>query len=130
MNDLAKHIFGNAHLCNLGNLPKIKSHIYDSIDAMKTAQDHPTFIFNFSMVHHTLGDIQQIAHAILTRKHPVLERSSGLLIRGFGAFLKGINPLTQVSNMGHLAADLRSFLKKGGIALWNAPINVFKSQFF
>lgn len=124
MNDLAKHIFGNARLCNLSNLSKIESHVYDSIDAIRTAPDHPTFIFNFSMAHRTLGDIQQLAQAILSGTHPVLQRSSELLIKGFGAFLKGLNPLTQVSNMGHLACDLGSLLKKGGTALWNDPITV------
>jgi hypothetical protein len=122
MNDLAKHIFGNARLCNLSNLPKIELHVYDSIDAMRTAQDHPTFIFNFSMVNRTLGDIQQLTHAILSGRHPVLERSSELLIKGFSSFFKGLNPLTQASNMGHLAYDLGSLLKKGASALWNDPI--------
>lgn len=122
MNDLAQHVFGNARLCNLSNLPKIESHVYGSIDAMRTAQDHPTFIFNFSMASRTLGDIQQIAHAILSGTHPVLGRSSELLTKGFSAFFKGLNPLTQASNMGHLAYDLGSLLKKGGTALWNDPI--------
>lgn len=122
MSDLAKHVFANAHHCNLSNLPTIELHVYNSIDAMRTAQDHPTFIFNFSMVHHTLGDIQQLAHAILSGRHPVLERSSELLTRGFDKFFRGLNPITQVSNIGHLASDLGSFLKKGGIALWNDPI--------
>ena len=122
MNDLAKHVFVNARHCNLSNLPKIESHVYNSIDAMRTAQDHPTFIFNFSMVHHTLGDIQQIAHAILSGRHPVLERSSELLIRGFDKFFRGLNPITQASNIGHLASDLKSLFKKSGSALWNDPI--------
>jgi hypothetical protein len=124
MSDLAKHVFANAHHCNLSNLPTIESHVYNSIDAMRTAQDHPTFIFNFSMVSHTLGDIQQLAHAILSGRHPVLERSSELLTRGFDKFFRGLNPITQVSNIGHLASDLGSFLKKGGIALWNDPITI------
>lgn len=124
MSDLAKHIFANAYHCNLSNLPKIESHVNDSIEAMRIAQDHPTFIFNLSMVNHTLGDIQQIAHAILSGTHPVLQRSSELLIEGFSAFLKGLNPITQVSNMGHLAYDLGSLLEKGGSALWNDPIAV------
>jgi hypothetical protein len=51
MSDLAKHVFVNAHYCNLSNLPKIEMHVYDSIDAMKVAQNHSEFIFNFSMVH-------------------------------------------------------------------------------
>jgi hypothetical protein len=89
---------------------------------MRTAQDHPTFIFNFSMVNRTLGDIQQLTHAILSGRHPVLERSSELLIKGFSSFFKGLNPLTQASNMGHLAYDLGSLLKKGASALWNDPI--------
>jgi hypothetical protein len=124
MNDLAKNVFVNAHRCNMSFLPKIKSHVYGSIDAMRIAQDHPTFIFNFSMVHHILGDIQQLAHAILSGSHPILKRSSELLIRGFGKFFNGLNPLTQASNMGHLACDLGSLLKKSGIALWNDPIAV------
>lgn len=122
MSNLAKHIFVNAHHCNLRNLPKIESHVYGSIDAMRIAQDHPTFIFNFSMVHHTLGDIQQLAHAILSGTHPILERSSELLTRGFDKFFSGLNPLTQASNMGHLACDLGSLLKRSGTALWNDPI--------
>jgi Bacterial EndoU nuclease len=122
MNDLAQHIFGNARLCNLSNLPKIESHVYNSIDAMRTAQDYPTFIFNFSMASRTLGDIQQLAHAILSGTHPTLERSSELLIKGFSTFFKGLNPLTQASNIGHLAYDLGSLLKKGCSALWNDPI--------
>ncbi len=124
MNDLAQHIFGNARLCNFSNLLKIELHVYNSIDAIRTAKDHPTFIFNFSMVSRTLGDMQQLAHAILSGTHPVLQRSSELLLKGFGAFFKGLNPVTQVSNMGHLACDLRSLLKKGGAALWNDPIAV------
>jgi hypothetical protein len=124
MSDLAQHVFGNAHLCNLRNLPSIESHVYDSIDAMRIAQDHPTFIFNFSMAHRTLGDIQQLAHAVLSGTHPVLERSSELLTIGFSAFFKGLNPVTQAANMGHLALTLGSFLKKSGTALWNDPITV------
>lgn len=124
MSDLAKQIFVNAYHCNLSNLPKIESHVYNSIEAMRIAQDHPTFIFNFSMVNHTLSDIQQLAHAILSGKHPVLKRSSELLIKGFDTFFKGLNPLTQASNLGHLASNLGSFLKKSGTALWNDPITV------
>jgi hypothetical protein len=128
MNNLAQHIFGNARLCNLSNLSKIESHVYDSIDAIRIAQDHPTFIFNFSMANRTLGDIQQLAHAILSGTHPVLQRSSELLLTGFGAFFKGLNPVTQVSNMGHLAYDLGSLLKKSGAALWNDPIAVMHNS--
>ncbi len=124
MSNLAERIFGNARLCNLSNLPKIESHVYDSIEAMRIAQDHPTFIFNFSMVNHTLGDIQQLAHAILSGTHPVLQRSSELLMGGLETFFKGLNPVTQASNMGHLACDLGSLLKKSGTALWNDPIAV------
>jgi len=91
---------------------------------MRIAQDHPTFIFNFSMVHHTLGDIQQLAHAILSGTHPTLQRSSELLATGFTAFFKGLNPITQISNMGHLACELGSLLGKSGTALLNAPIGV------
>lgn len=124
INNLAKHIFGNAYHCNLRNLPQIESHIYNSIDAMKIAQDHPTFIFNFSMVHHTLGDIQQLAHAIFSGTHPVLEKSSELLLRGLNKFTTALNPLTQASNISHLVCDLGILLKKSGAALWNDPINV------
>ncbi len=124
MSDLAERIFGNARLCNLSNLPTIESHVNDTIDAMRLAQNHPTFIFNFSMVNRTLGDIQQLAHAIFSGTHPVLERSSELLMRGFSKFFTELNPLTQASNMGHLAYDLGKFLKKSGSALWNDPINV------
>ncbi|HJZ22969.1 MAG TPA: EndoU domain-containing protein, partial [Candidatus Babeliales bacterium] len=122
MSDLAQRVFVNGHLCKLDFLPKIESYVYDSIDAMRIAQDHPTFIFNFSMVHHTLGDIQQLAHAILSGTHPTLQRSSELLVTGFTAFFKGLNPITQISNMGHLACELGSLLGKGGTALLNDPI--------
>ena len=48
-------------------------------------------------------------------------------MRGFSAFLKGLNPVTQAENMGHLVCDLGSFLKKGGAALWNDPIAVMNN---
>jgi len=124
MSDLAERIFGNARLCNLSNLPTIESHVHDTIDAMRLAQDHPTFIFNFSMVNRTLGDIQQLAHAILSGTHPMMQQSSELLMEGLKAFFEGLDPVTQVKNIGHLAMELGSFLDKGGSALWNDPIMV------
>lgn len=124
MNTLAKNVFANGYRCNLSNLPQIESHVHDTIEAMKIAQDHPTFIFNLSMVNHTLGDIQQLAHAVLTGTHPVLTRSSELLTRGFESFFKGLNPVTQAQNMGHLAKSLGSFLGKSWTALRNDPIGV------
>src|SRR4030095_10894358 len=122
MSDLAKCVFVNGYNCNLSFLPKIESHVYGSIDAMRIAHDHPTFIFNLSMVNRTLGDIQQLAHAIFSGNHPILVRSSELLIRGLDKFFRGLNPFTQASNIGHLACDLGSLLEKGGTALWNDPI--------
>jgi len=41
---------------------------------------------------------------------------------GFDTFFRGLNPLTQVSNMSHLATHLGSLLKKSGTALWTDPI--------
>jgi len=122
MSDLAKCVFVNADHCKLSNLPKIKSHVYGSIDAMGIAHDRPTFIFNLSMVNRTLGDIQLLTHAILTGSHPILVRSSELLIGGIDKFFRGLNPFTQASNIGHLAYNLGSLLGKGGTALWNDPI--------
>ena len=124
MSNLAERIFGNARLCNLRHLPKIEAHVHDSIDAMKIAQDHPTFIFNLSMVNHTLGDIQQLAHAVLSGTHPVMQQSSELLMSGLKAFFEGLDPVTQIKSMGHLAMELGSILDKGGSALWNDPILV------
>ncbi len=127
MNDLAKSVFFNADHCNLSNLPKIQWHVYGSIDAMRIAQDQPTFIFNLSMVNRTLGDIQILTHSILNGTHPAVQRTSELFIRGLGKFMNGLNPVTQISNMGKLALDLGSLVKKGGEALWNDPIAAIDS---
>jgi hypothetical protein len=122
MSNLAERIFGNARLCNLRDLPKIESHVQDSIDGIRSAQDYPTFIFNFSMVNRVLGDIQQLAHAVLSGTHPVMQQSSELLIEGFKAFFEGLNPVEQIKGMGHLALEIGAFLDKSGTALWNDPI--------
>lgn len=122
MSDLAHDVLSNARHCHLMNLPKIETEIHHSIDAIRTAQDQPTFIFNFSMVNRTLSDLQQIAHAILTGKHPIIEKSSELLTESLGAFITGLDPFKQAESMQGLISDLGLFLKKEGAALWNDPI--------
>jgi len=122
MSNLADRVFVNAHLCKLNFIENIENHIIDSLRIIKASENDAQFVFNVTIVDRVLTDIQQVSQSIVTGKPTLWERSPELLIRGFGKFFKGLNPLTQASNMGHLACDLGALLKKGGIALWNDPI--------
>ena len=113
MTTVADTVFANARLCKLSFVSKVEPQIYNSIEAMRTAQDCPTFIVNLAIVSHTIGDVQAHAWAIVKGEMALLVRAPELLERAIEKFIFALNPVTQLANMGNFVSDAGYLLKKG-----------------
>ena len=102
---MAKQVFNNARLCKLDFVENIENHIIDSLQIIKAPQNDAEFIFNVTVVDHLLTDIQLTTEAIVDGKLITWKRSSELFMRGLEKFGRGLNPITQVTNICHLLKD-------------------------
>lgn len=118
--NVARHVLGNAYLCNVEHVADIQESIDKSLGIIRAPKNDVEFVFHVATVDHVLTDLQTQSEIVAEGKPSLWERTPGLLVRAATTFILRVNPVEQASEWGSLATTGLNLLGQGAYAFGDA----------
>lgn len=123
LEDVARHVLGNAYLCNVEYVADIQESIDKSLDIIRAPKNDVEFVFHVATVDHVLTDLQTQSEIVAEGRPSLWERTPGLLVRAATTFILRVNPVEQASEWGSLAKTGINLLGQGAYAVGDAAVH-------
>ncbi len=101
INDISDQVSTIADLYNYYVNYEVETTIEKAIKKLHKTNDVNEFIFYTAITQHLLSDLHAQSFQYATQTKSTFEQSTELFIRGLIAFVKNLNPVTQVTNLAH-----------------------------